>query len=125
MTLNQPYYIEKREGDSHISLSGKWEFAYLDTPVDEIGAVKYEMTATLPSSTYRNLNEAGVLPNPYFGVNSHEYTWADTKVWYYKKTFNLAKAPDSEMMDAFLCFDFVFTKQLFHINLYRCKCYFN
>ena len=51
MTLNQPYYIEKREGSSHLSLSGKWEFAYIDTPVEEIGDVKYELSATLPSST--------------------------------------------------------------------------
>lgn len=105
MTLNQPYYIEKREDGSHISLSGEWEFAYCDRSVEEISEVQYEMSATLPSSTYLNLNEAGILPNPYFGVNSHEYTWADTKVWYYKKNFELSKAPDSKITDAFLCFD--------------------
>ncbi len=105
MTLNQPYYIEKRDGNSHISLSGVWEFAYCDTAVEEISSVNYEASATLPASTYRNLNEAGILPDPYYGRNSHEYTWADTKVWYYKKIFEVFEAPDSETMDAFLCFD--------------------
>lgn len=105
MKLNQPYFIEKRSGKTHISLSGKWEFTYCDVPTDEISEINYGLEATLPASAYRNLNEAGILPDPYFGVNSHEYTWADTKVWYYKKEFIIDSAPDKEKSDAFLCFD--------------------
>lgn len=105
MKLSQPYYIEKRQGASHLNLSGKWEFTYCDEPVEDLWALNFNLSATLPASTYRNLNEAGVLPNPYYGLNSKEYTWADTKVWYYKKSFEITCAPDSEKQDAFLCFD--------------------
>jgi len=105
MNLNKPYYIEKRSGNSHINLSGEWKFAYCDNPVEDITSLKYEMSATLPSSTYRNLNEAGILPDPYFGVNSREYIWADSKVWYYNKNFEISREINIESEDAFLCFD--------------------
>ncbi len=105
MNLNTPYYIEKRSGNSHISLSGEWEFSYCDKPAEELSCINYNYRATLPASTYRNLNEAGILPDPYFGVNSHEYTWADSKVWYYRKTFEMPYEIDHHQTDAFLCFD--------------------
>lgn len=105
MNINKPYYIEKRSGNSHISLSGEWKFTYCDSPKEEIKNINYDMSAILPASTYRNLNVAGILPDPYFGVNSKEYTWADSKVWYYSRTFNMLSEVDSQTQDAFLCFD--------------------
>lgn len=105
MNLSSPYYIEKRQGSPHFSLSGNWDFTYCDAPIAEPSNLEFDLSATLPASTYRNLNQAGVLPNPYYGVNSKEYTWADTKIWYYKKDFDFPDAIDAQKQDAFLCFD--------------------
>lgn len=105
MDLKQPFYIEKRQGDSHLDLSGSWSFAYLDVPTDEPDEINYSMSCRLPASTYCNVYEAGLLPDPYFGENSHQYAWLDTKVWYYTREFELARALDAKSEDAFLCFD--------------------
>ncbi len=103
MNLNQPYYIEQRQGIRHIDLNGEWEFFYADT--EETKWVwKYQ--TTLPNSVYHSLSEAGIIPNPYQGTNSQLYSWVDEKVWYYRKKFTIDQ-PDFKG-HAFLCFDGVF-----------------
>lgn len=100
MNLNQPYYIEPRQGIRHIDLNGEWEFFYADT--EETKWVwKYQ--TTLPNSVYHSLSEAGIIPNPYQGTNSQLYSWVDEKVWYYRKKFTIDQ-PDFKG-HAFLCFD--------------------
>lgn len=105
MKLGHPFYIEKRKNSAHLDLCGVWDFTYTDLPTAEISELNFNMQANLPKSTYLNLYEAGVLPNPYFGTNSHEYAWVDTKVWYYRKVFSIKEAIDADKTDAFLCFD--------------------
>lgn len=105
MELSHPFYIDKREGNAHIDICGVWDFTYTDDAVEDISSITYNMQATLPESTYLNLYNAGVLPDPYFSDNSHQYTWVDSKVWYYKKNFSIDHVIDSETTDAFLCFD--------------------
>ena len=83
MQLNQPYYIEKRKNDAHLSLDGKWEFCYTDNAQEEIGTLDFKYTTEIPSSVYYSLYYAGILPDPYYGTNSKLYHWVDEKVWYY------------------------------------------
>lgn len=103
MKLNQPYYIEKRKGENHIDLNGKWDFCYLDLPEDNVCGIKFEYSSELPASVVRCLNNAGAYPDPYVGLNSHLYKWADEKVWYFRKRF-VVKAQNTDI-NAFLCFD--------------------
>ena len=103
MKLNKPFYIDKRTGENHISLDGEWEFLWSDCETNDISSLSFEHKATLPSSIYHSLHKAGILPHPYYGVNSKEYAWVDEKVWYYKKTFTLKS--DKINMNAFLSFE--------------------
>lgn len=91
MKLNQPYYIDRRSGDAHLDLSGRWELLYTDEPIDEPSAAEWKYETTLPKSLYFSLSEAGVLPHPYKGVNSREYHWVDEKIWYYRRRFTLER----------------------------------
>ncbi|MBE6584775.1 MAG: hypothetical protein E7649_07390 [Ruminococcaceae bacterium] len=92
MTLNQPYYIDKRTGSAHIDLDGEWQFCYTDVARDDVENLDFEYTTTIPSSVYHSLHRAGILPDPYYGTNSKLYHWVDEKVWYYKRNFTLDRA---------------------------------
>ena len=105
MTLSQPFYIEKRDGKSHLNLDGKWDFACLDAFAKDVAKINFEHTATLPSSAYMNMYEAGLLPHPYEADNSKLYKDLDEKVWYYRRTFTLDVLPDAQKQNAYLCFD--------------------
>ncbi len=105
MNLNTPWYIEKREGDSHINLNGKWDFAFIDKAEDKVEGINFPYTATLPAASYYNVYEAGLLPHFYEGTNSRLYRDLDKKVWYYRRKFTLPAAPDKTTHNAFLCFD--------------------
>ena len=105
MTLSQPFYIEKRDGKSHLNLDGKWDFACLDAFAKDVAKINFEHTATLPSSAYMNMYEAGLLPHPYEADNSKLYQHLDEKVWYYRRTFTLDVLPDAQKQNAYLCFD--------------------
>ena len=89
MKLNQPYYIDRRKNS--IDLNGEWEFFWSDEVCENITENKWKYKTTLPKSIYHSLHEAGVLPDPYVGVNSKQYYWVDEKIWYYRKKFVLNK----------------------------------
>lgn len=103
MNLNQPYYIEKRKGNSHISLDGEWDFCYRDNECSTVDKLIFEYKANIPESVYYNLYHANILPDPYFGSNSRKYHWVDEKIWYYKRRFTLNNP--TFCGKAFLCFD--------------------
>ncbi len=103
MKLNQPYYIESRQGDCHIDLGGVWQFSYLDKKIENTEDVKWMHEGVLPNSVYHLLKDCGILPDPYLGMNSNKYHWVDEKVWYFKKEFLLDKNNYSGKV--FLCFD--------------------
>lgn len=103
MKLCQPYYIEKRNGEPHMSLNGQWDFCWTDAAQTDISNIAYTYQGTIPSSVYRLLYEAGVLPDPYVGNNSKQYAWVDEKVWYFRKKFRIQQADFDG--NAYLCFD--------------------
>ncbi len=99
MNLSQPYYIEPRTGKAHISLNGEWDFTFTPDRT-EPSAVIYDMKANVPGTVFRQLHEAGRMPEPYTGVNSRQFAWVDDMVWYYRKTFTM---PDLAGRLAFFC----------------------
>ena len=102
--LQQPFYIEKRTTpENHLDLNGKWDFCSNDVQTDDIGALDFAYTATLPAGTYMNLYESGIFPHPYKGCNSNLYRSVDQKIWYYKRKFTLKNR--QSLGKAFLCFD--------------------
>ncbi len=104
MKLEHGFYIEPRTSDkAHLSLNGAWDFCWEDSPVDDIKGLVFEHTANIPKATYFNLYEAGVLPHPYVGENSHEYRFVDQKIWYYRRKFEMKKY--AKDCNAYLCFD--------------------
>ncbi len=100
MNPNTPYYIDRHP--TELSLDGEWHFTYVDAACDEPWILEYPHSALLPASTYRCLERAGILPDPYFGANSKLYEWIDKKVWYFTRSFALENADEK---DVFLCFD--------------------
>ena len=103
MKLVQPYYIEKRKGEAHLSLDGVWEFCYVDEATDEPRPLDFGYMTQIPSSAYYSLYHAGILPDPYVGTNSKLYHWVDEKVFYYRKRFTLDR--EGFEGNAFLCFE--------------------
>lgn len=72
MKLNQPYYVEPREGESHLDLGGVWEYGYRGSIWDGVEELELPYSAHIPDSLFWNLYESGVLPHPYKGCNSRE-----------------------------------------------------
>ena len=104
MNLQQPFYIDKRAlEENHLDLNGKWDFCYIDKPTDLPCELSYCYEGDIPSATYFNVYEAGMLPHPYKDCNSREYRFVDQKVWYYRRKFSLVEY--SSFGKAFLCFD--------------------
>ncbi len=101
--LNKCLFIEKRDGENHLSLDGKWYFADAEEKVCDPTKLTYALSATLPKSVAWCLYEAGILSHPYLGTNSKKYEYIRNRIWYFKKTFFVESDKRSEM--AYLCFD--------------------
>lgn len=101
--LASPFYIEPRKNERHLALDGEWYFTFEEIETESPDFTKYEMPVTLPRSTYWNLCEAGVLPDPYRDNNAEKYLWVRQKVWYYKKHFSVLETFRGSY--AVLCFD--------------------
>jgi len=97
MLQTHTFYIDKHINT--VSLDGEWQFCFEDSSTE---TPDFKYTATIPASSYRNLTEAGLLPDPYFGCNSKLYNWVDKKTWYFRKKFVLEDTSDN---DVYLCFD--------------------
>ena len=100
MNPNTPFYIDHHP--SELLLDGEWNFTYIDNVCDVPWRLDYSHRAILPASTYRCLERAGILPDPYFGKNSKLYEWVDKKIWYFTRSFTMS---DTDGKDVFLCFD--------------------
>lgn len=100
MNINHPFYIDRHPAE--LLLDGEWHFTYIDASCDEPWTLDYPHSAVLPASTYRCVERAGILPDPYFGTNSKLYSWVDKKVWYFARSFILDHTNGN---DVFLCFD--------------------
>jgi len=80
MNLNQPYYIEPRQGERHFDLNGEWDFFSSDEIKEHFSEELWIYKTKIPNSVYRSLFEAGILPDPYVGTNSKKYHWVDEKI---------------------------------------------
>lgn len=110
---NHTFYIDRRGEPYELPLDGKWDFTYIDSPCDAPSGLEFTHSAPIPSSAYRCLEHAGILPDPYLGTNSKLYEWADKKIWYFRRSFTLS---DFAGKDVYLCFDGVG---------YFCRVWFN
>jgi len=101
MNVNHTYYIDKRH--TGLSLDGVWQFCWTDSPMETPEGLSFSHQAVLPSSVYHCLSQVGIMPDPYFGDNSHQYSWTDKKIWYFRRSFTLPD--DITDKDVYLCFD--------------------
>ncbi len=111
MSNHANFYIDHHP--DQVLLDGEWKFEWQDGAVEDIGALTFPHAANLPSSGYRCLEQAGILPDPYYGTNSKLYEWTDKKIWYFTRSFTL---PDPTDKCILLCFDGV---------SYRCRVWVN
>ena len=92
-----------------IDLTGKWEMAGQDSDSDTpVGSGKPrslpKMTGwqwynvSVPGSVRSGLLEAGVIEDPYWRSNALKSLWAEKKSWWFKKTMNVPKAWDGELI---------------------------
>ncbi len=54
MNLNQPYYIEPRQGENHIDLNGEWGFFWADEIRDAFEEKDWAYRTTLPPDISRD-----------------------------------------------------------------------
>jgi beta-mannosidase len=104
--LWQPYSITPRASSQHINLSGEWQLGWRDaqvTNIDELQNQNKWIRARVPATIQMALHYAGELPHPYYNLNSDKYKWVDEKVWYYKRSFEVAASAQGS--NVFLCFD--------------------
>ncbi|MBR0190800.1 MAG: hypothetical protein IJQ31_01895 [Thermoguttaceae bacterium] len=105
------FRITPRLGDAHHDLSTDWNFGFRDSSArtyQDTQDVKEWYVMRRPTTVHRALCEAGVLPEPYVGLNSKQYEWIEGKIWYFKKTFTLTDAEKARVERGdyvFLSFD--------------------
>ena len=105
------FRITPRLGDAHHDLSLDWNFGFRDTSArtyQDTKDVKEWHVMRRPTTLHRALCEAGVLPEPYVGLNSKQYEWIEGKIWYFKKTFTLSPEEKARVQRGdyvFLSFD--------------------
>ena len=104
-TLWQPFYVDARQGDQHLSLDGDWELGSRDAgiaAVADLGQQKW-VKAEVPTSVQWALYKAGELPYPYAHMNTQKYKWVPDKVWYFRRHFEVPAGAKDDYV--FLCFD--------------------
>ncbi|MDO4575755.1 MAG: beta-mannosidase [Planctomycetia bacterium] len=100
------FRITPRVGNAHLDLSHDWQFGCRDrsaTTYAKTRDVEKWYVMKRPMTVQRALCEAGVLPEPFAGMNSKEHEWVEQKIWYFQKKFTL---PEGYVGDyVFLSFD--------------------
>ena len=105
------FRISPRTGAAHHDLSEDWNFGFRDSSArtyKDTKDVKEWRVMHRPTTIHRALFAAGVLPDPYVGLNSKQYLWIEGKIWYFKKTFTLSSEEVAQIKRgdyAFLSFD--------------------
>jgi len=59
----------------------------------EIGAIGQWHQATVPGNVRLDLLRAGVIEDPFYGLNNRDSQWVDARNWWYLKDFPLELAP--------------------------------
>ncbi len=104
--LWQPYFIAPRAAAQHLALDGEWQLAWRDAQIgspDALATQEKWIRARVPATIQMALHYAGELPHPYYNLNSEKYRWVDEKVWYYRRSFDVAESARGS--NVFLCFD--------------------
>ena len=83
-----------------------------ETDVDEPGVCEW-IPASVPGSIHADLLRAGIIKDPYFGVQSVECEWIERRWWRYRTTFSL---PENDCKKRFLRFDGVDYKASFYLD---------
>jgi len=105
------FRISPRSGEAHLDLSADWNFGFRDSSARtyaETKDVKDWYVMHRPTTVHRALCEAGVLPEPYVGLNSKQYEWIEGKIWYFTKNFTLSDEEKAKIQRGdyvFLSFD--------------------
>ncbi|MFW6367414.1 MAG: glycosyl hydrolase 2 galactose-binding domain-containing protein, partial [bacterium] len=66
---------------THLTLNGQWTLQKAGDGND--------IPASVPGDVYRDLLEAGAIPDPFFRDNENELQWIGESDWVYSRTFNV------------------------------------
>jgi len=79
-----------------LSLNGTWRLAGFDEghgdwalPNSLSRADVREIEAPVPGEVHTALLSAGLIQDPYYGMNANEAQWVEEKEWWYKQTFEV------------------------------------
>lgn len=103
------FRISPRSGNQHLDLSLDWQFGCRDSSVkncSQLGEITDWYVMKRPMSVQRALFRAGVVGDPFKGMNSKDLEWAEQKIWYFRKSFELPEGfKKSGNSYVFLSFD--------------------
>lgn len=87
--------------DTSVSLDGAWQLAENGTQTQRLSGVWSDaISATVPGSIHTALMNAGVIQNPYYGLNfKAAYDKSYYSTWWYKKEFNYTKTGKKVMLE--------------------------
>lgn len=87
------------------SLNGTWHLAAVGPGGDTWAVVDdpYPIPASVPGEVHPALQQVGLIPDPFYGMNHEQVQWVEEKDWWYRRVFQL---PDGFMrQQTFLEFD--------------------
>src|SRR4051812_12540998 len=76
---------------SRFSLDGEWELAGLEEGQGEwtSAGLPYPIPAPVPGEVHPALRDAGIIEDPFYGMNPDSIQWIEEKEWVYRRTFTL------------------------------------
>src|ERR1035437_10674801 len=80
-TLSQPFYVDSRSGEQHISLNGDWQLGYRDKGIAAVADLEKQkwINAEVPTSAQWALYKAGAMPYPYEHPHTKKYALVPDK----------------------------------------------
>jgi beta-mannosidase len=70
-----------------------WEFKGINTyrtMPREMQQAKRWMKASVPGTVHTDLMAAGIIPDPFYGMNENLVQWVDSQKWLYRRHFNVS-----------------------------------
>jgi len=88
-----------------LSLNGTWQLACMaqDARAWEEAPAPYPISAPVPGEVHPALQEAGIIPDPFYGMQAKDAEWVEDKDWWYRCTFRLPEG--FQQTQTFLEFD--------------------
>lgn len=80
---------------NHISLNGQWLLEYSEYNSGERFGFHTDqdksrwLPAQVPGDVHLDLKKAGIISDPFYGIESDHCTWIEEKDWWYRTTFSL------------------------------------